>query len=258
MHDAETAWPQRRAGRPVGGVRALSLGLRPDPLELVCPVAGIRALRAALEAGADTVCYAASSATENLALALVEAVGYAHERGRRLLLALDGHPGPAALDAYRRAIEAAGEAGADGLLLDDLGVMVCALETQPQLRRHLSAAAAATTPEAIRFHAEILGVRRVALPARMTLEAIATLRREIDVETEAVVAGSAEARATAARLAGLQAAGIDAIMIEAQSLDLGTEAVVRGFRRALDALADGRVPPASDDAWADALLGDRH
>ena len=73
----------------------------------------------------------------------------------------------------------------DAIIAADLAVLAHMADRHPGARLHLSVQAAASTPEAIRFYAEAYGVRRVVLPRVLSVEEIAALTAEIDVETEA-------------------------------------------------------------------------
>jgi len=174
----------------------VAASLHPDPLELVCSAATPAALRAAVDAGADAVRCEVGDATDARpdagldgdGAALADGVRYAHRGGARVVVALESFARPGALDLYRRAVDRAAAAGADAIVVADMAVLDYAARTHRELRRHLSAQAGAGTPEAIRFHRASWGVARVVLPRALTVEEISRLDREIDVETEVVVA----------------------------------------------------------------------
>ncbi|NBB71445.1 MAG: U32 family peptidase [Alphaproteobacteria bacterium] len=176
----------------------MAASLHPDPLELVCPADTPAALRAAVDAGADAVRCGfgdASAARDRpgfdvAAPEFADAVRYAHRGGARVLVAIETFARPGALDLCCRAVDRAAAAGADAVVVADLAVLDYAARTRPELHRHLSARAAARTPEAIRFYREGWAVRRVVLPRGLTVEEISRLDRAIEVETEAVVAAA--------------------------------------------------------------------
>jgi len=166
-------------------------------MELVCPAGTPAALRAAVEAGADAVYCGFADETNarnfpglNFSRGeLAQGVAYAHERGAKVLVAINtfaraGDPGP-----WRRAVDDAAAAGADAVILADIGVLDYAAHARPGLRRHLSVQAAASNAAAIRFYAEAFGVARVVLPRVLTVREIAALNAAIDVETEVFVFG---------------------------------------------------------------------
>ena len=81
------------------------------------------------------------------------------------------------------------DCGADAVILADLGLLAHAAERRPNLRLHLSVQAAAANADAINFYAREFGVKRVFLPRVLTVQEIAAINREIDVETEVFIFG---------------------------------------------------------------------
>jgi putative protease len=80
-------------------------------------------------------------------------------------------------------------AGADALILADIGLLDYASRRYPKQRLHVSVQAAAANPDAIRFYAEMFGVRRVVLPRVLTVQEIAAITKETVCETEVFVFG---------------------------------------------------------------------
>lgn len=166
-------------------------------IELVCPAGSPAMLRAAVEAGADSVYCGMRDDTNarnfpglNFSPAeLADSVAWAHDRGARVLLAVNTFARAGAGDRWRASVDAAAASGVDAVIVADLGVLAHARKAHPDLRLHLSVQAAAGSPEAIAFYAEAYGVKRVVLPRVLSVEEIAALMREITVETEAFVFG---------------------------------------------------------------------
>lgn len=166
-------------------------------MELVCPAGTPAALRAAIAAGAHAVYCGFADETnarnfpglnfsrEELAAGAV----HAHARGARLLVAINTFPRAGHETIWHRAMADAEDAGADAVILADIGLLARAAERHPRLRRHLSVQAAAANPDVINFYAETFGVRRVVLPRVLTVDEIAAINRDVDVETEAFVFG---------------------------------------------------------------------
>jgi putative protease len=167
------------------------------PLELVCPAGTPAALRAAVDAGADTVYLGFRDETNarnfpglNFSRAeLEEGLAYAHARGARIYVAVNtfpeaGNPGP-----WRRAVDDAAGFGADAVIIADIGLLDYACEHHPALRRHLSVQASASSAEAIGFYHEAFGIRRVVLPRVLTIADIAELNARIPVESEVFAFG---------------------------------------------------------------------
>ncbi|MBN2629527.1 MAG: U32 family peptidase [Rhodobacteraceae bacterium] len=166
-------------------------------MELVCPAGTPAALRAAVEAGAHTVYCGFADETNarnfpglNFDRAeMAEGIAFAHARRAKVLIAINTFPHAGAEPLWHRAIDDAAKCGADAVILADIGLLAYAAERHPDLRRHLSVQAAAANADVINFYAETFGVRRVVLPRVLTVDEIAAINREIDVETEVFVFG---------------------------------------------------------------------
>ncbi|BBF94178.1 ubiquinone anaerobic biosynthesis protein UbiU [Blastochloris tepida] len=166
-------------------------------LELVCPAGTPAALDAAVAAGADTVYCGFNDETNarnfpglNFSRAeLADSIARAHARGCNVLVAINTFPRAGDIDLWHRAIADAEAAGADAVILADLGLLAHAREKHPNLRLHLSVQAAAANPDAIQFYVKQFGVERVVLPRVVTVEEIAAIHREITCETEVFVFG---------------------------------------------------------------------
>ena len=165
--------------------------------ELICPAGTLAALRAAVDAGADSVYVGFRDETNarnfpglNFSRKeLAQGVGYAHARGKQVFVAINtyptaGNPGP-----WHRAVDDAADNGADAVILADVGLLDYAARSRPKLRLHLSVQASAANPEAIGLYRDAFGVRRVVLPRVLTINDIAKLNSEIDIETEVFVFG---------------------------------------------------------------------
>lgn len=164
-------------------------------MELVCPAGTPAALRAAVDAGAHAVYCGFADETNarnfpGLNFSREDmAAGVAHARGAKVLVAINTFPRAGAEGLWHRAVADAAQAGADAVILADLGLLAHAAERHPGLRLHLSVQAAAANPDAINLYAGAFGVKRVVLPRVLTVEEIAAINREVDVETEVFVFG---------------------------------------------------------------------
>ncbi|MFB3149158.1 MAG: peptidase U32 family protein [Alphaproteobacteria bacterium] len=167
------------------------------PLELVCPAGTPAALRAAVDAGADSVYLGFRDATNarnfpglNFSRQeLKEGAAYAHGHGAEIFVAINTFPEAGNLDPWHRAVDAAAALGADAVLLADIGLADYAARNHPDLRRHLSVQASASNVEAIRFYHREFAIRRVVLPRVLTIGEIAALNAQVPVETEVFVFG---------------------------------------------------------------------
>src|SRR5574337_1280825 len=166
--------------------------------ELVCPAGSLRALQAAVDAGADAVYLGLKDATNARNFAglnfddpqVREGVAYAHAHDARVLMALNTYadardPGP-----WRRAVDRAVALGADALIVADVAVMRYCRDRHPDLRLHLSVQASATSHAAIAFYRERYGVVRAVLPRVLTLEQVGDLIRHTEVDIEVFGFGS--------------------------------------------------------------------
>lgn len=166
--------------------------------ELVCPAGTPAGLRTAVEAGADAVYCGLQNATNarnfpglNFTVEeLKDAVGFAHARNAKVLLAVNTFPPAGRFSLWREAIDIAAASGVDAAIVADMGVADYAARTYPSLRLHLSVQAGASSPEAIRYHCEAFGIKRVVLPRILTVNEIAGVHRQIPCEIEAFVFGN--------------------------------------------------------------------
>ena len=167
-------------------------------LELVCPAGTPAALRAAIDAGADTVYCGYRDVTNARNYPglnfdqkeMTEGIAYAHQHGRKVLVAVNtfpeaGNPGP-----WQRALDNAAEAGADAVILADIGLLDYAMRRYPGLRRHLSVQASASNDLSISFYRDRFEISRVVLPRILSVEQIALLIKRLGIETEVFAFGS--------------------------------------------------------------------
>lgn len=166
-------------------------------LELVCPAGTPAALRSAVEAGAHTVYCGFNDETNarnfpglNFSREeMAEGIAFAHKRGAKVLIAINTFPRAGAFELWSQAIDDAARFDADAVILADLGLIDDAAQRRPDLRRHLSVQAAAANADAINFYARTFGIKRVVLPRVLTVQEIAAINREIEVETEVFIFG---------------------------------------------------------------------
>ena len=118
-------------------------------------------------------------------------------------------------------------AGADAVILADIGLLAHAAAHHHGLRRHLSVQAAAANPDVINFYAEAFGVKRVVLPRVLTVDEIAAINREIDVETEVFVFGGlcvmAEGRCSLSSYATGKSPNMNGVCSPASHVDYAEE-----------------------------------
>ena len=165
--------------------------------ELVCPAGNLPALKAAVDAGGDTVYLGFRNASnarnfEGLNFNREEAeegIAYAHRHGSKVYVAVNTSPDPQDMGPWASSIDMAGELGADAIILSDMALLDYAREKQPKLRRHLSVQASAGNYEALNYYQRAFGIRRVVLPRILTLDAIREICEKTTVEVEIFVSG---------------------------------------------------------------------
>jgi len=146
-------------------------------MELVCPAGNLTSLKAAVDHGADAVYLGFRDATNARHFAglnfrvedIAKGVDYAHQRGRRVFIAINTYPQPAGWPRWQAAVDQAAALGIDALILADIGVLDYAARRWPDLALHLSVQASATNHEAIHFYHDHFGIRRVVLPRVLSL-----------------------------------------------------------------------------------------
>ena len=166
--------------------------------ELVCPAGSLPALKAAVDNGADTVYFGYKNDTNarNFAglnfdqKAMVEGIGYAHSRGKHVLMAVNTFPQPGREADWHRAVDGAADLGVDAVILADIGLLDYASKRHPDLRLHLSVQGSATSYEAVNFAHREFGVRRAVLPRVLTLAQVDPVIQNTPVEIEVFGVGS--------------------------------------------------------------------
>ncbi|MBS0369308.1 MAG: U32 family peptidase [Proteobacteria bacterium] len=164
----------------------------PHPIELVCPAGSLPALKTAIDNGADCVYLGFKDATNARNFtglnfddkSMAEGVRYAHDRGRKVLLALNTYPQTDNWPSWTRAIDRAADCGIDALILADPGLMAYARKTHPRLRLHLSVQGSATSYDAINFYYERFGISRAVLPRVLSLAQVEHVIANTPVEIE--------------------------------------------------------------------------
>jgi putative protease len=167
-------------------------------LELVCPAGTPAALRAAVNAGADAVYCGFRDCTNARNYPglnfdpdeLREGIAYAHGRDCKVLVAINTFPRAGDAGPWHRAVDQAAAAGADAVILADIGVLDYATNHHPGLRRHLSVQASAANAPSIAFYRENFDVKRVVLPRVLSVEDVAALVAESGIEIEVFAFGS--------------------------------------------------------------------
>ncbi|OQB16050.1 MAG: putative protease YhbU precursor [Firmicutes bacterium ADurb.Bin193] len=163
--------------------------------ELLAPAGDRDALLAAVEAGADAVYLAgkrfgARALAKNFTDAEIEwAVDYCHLRGVKVYITVNTLISDRELSEALKFIAFINDIGADGVIIQDLGVALLAREVAPELSLHASTQATVyDSAGAVYF--EKLGFRRVVLARELTAQKIKEITSSVNIETEIFVHGA--------------------------------------------------------------------
>jgi putative protease len=167
-------------------------------MELVCPAGNLPSLKAAVDNGADAVYVGFKDDTNARHFAglnfnersFEKAVRYAHDRERKIFVAINTYPQPNGFKRWEAAVDQAANLGIDALIVADMGVLEYACQQWPELRLHLSVQASVTNAEGIRFYHENFAIRRVVLPRVLAVNQVARVIRDSPVPVEVFGFGS--------------------------------------------------------------------
>ncbi len=169
--------------------------LRVKP-QLLAPAGGRAQLEAAVWAGADAVYFGLDSglnarvrAASFTAAELAETMGFLHERGVKGFLTLNTLVFDEELSAAEAMIADAARAGVDALIVQDPGVARLAQAVAPNLPLHASTQMSITDAGGVAF-ARDLGFKRVVIGRELSVDEIANVVRDSDLEIEAFVHGA--------------------------------------------------------------------
>lgn len=165
--------------------------------ELLAPAGDLEKLRFAAAYGADAVYLAGQrfgmrAAAANFDdTALREGIAWAHARGVKCYITVNIMPSCRDLPALPAYLELLQDAGADALIVADVGVIRLAHKYAPRVPLHISTQTSILNHEAANFWAD-LGAERIVLARELSLEEIAEIRAKTPktLEIEAFVHGA--------------------------------------------------------------------
>jgi U32 family peptidase len=179
--------------RPSGTLSSGPGRIRP---ELLAPAGDADSLRAAIENGADAVYFGlnhgfnARARATNVALdALSETFAFLHARGVKGYVTLNTLIFQDELPVLAETVRQLALAGADAVLVQDLGVARLIREIAPDLPIHASTQMTLTSAENIRV-AERLGIERVVLARELSIDEIRKIHAQTSLPLEAFVHGA--------------------------------------------------------------------
>src|SRR6478736_5694607 len=162
--------------------------------EVMSPAGYWPQLRAAIEAGADAVYFGlkhfTARAKVGFSLAeLPEVMATLHRRGVKGYITFNTLVFNHELDEAARALGEIAEAGADAIIVQDIGIVGMARRIAPDLEIHGSTQMSVTSAEGVRL-AQSLGVSRVTLARELSLAEVRAIREATDCELEIFVHGA--------------------------------------------------------------------
>jgi putative protease len=169
----------------------MGIGVKP---EIMSPAGYWPQMRAAIEAGADAVYFGlkhfTARAKVGFSLAeLTEVMATLHARGVKGYVTFNTLVFDHELAEAARAIEAIAEAGADAIIVQDLGVLKLARQMATGMQLHGSTQMSATSADGVRL-AQSLGATRVTLARELSLAEVRAIRSQTDCELEIFVHGA--------------------------------------------------------------------
>jgi putative protease len=168
--------------------------MAPRKPEVMSPAGYWPQLRAAIEAGADAVYFGLKhfTARAKVGFSLVElpeVMATLHRRGVKGYVTFNTLVFNHELDEAARALAEIAEAGADALIIQDVGVVRMAKRIAPDLEIHGSTQMSVTSADGVRL-AQSFGVSRVTLARELSLADVRAIREATDCELEIFVHGA--------------------------------------------------------------------
>jgi putative protease len=166
----------------------------PRKPEIMSPAGYWPQLQAAIEAGADSVYFGLKrfSARAKVGFSLVElpeVMRTLHKRGVRGFITFNTLVFEHELKEAAQTIAALAEAGADALIVQDLGIVRLAHSIAPDLELHASTQMSITNVEGVQL-AQSYGVHRVTLARELSLDEIRAILAKTNCELEMFVHGA--------------------------------------------------------------------
>ena len=162
--------------------------------EIMSPAGYWPQLRAAIEAGADAVYFGLKHFTARAKVGfelseLPEVMATLHRRGVKGYVTFNTLVFQHELDEAARALASIAEAGADAIIVQDVGVVRMAKAIAPDLEIHGSTQMSITSADGVRL-AQQFGVSRVTLARELSLAEVRAIREATDCELEIFVHGA--------------------------------------------------------------------
>ncbi|MBO4981222.1 MAG: U32 family peptidase [Lachnospiraceae bacterium] len=164
-------------------------------VELLAPAGNKEGFYGAIHAGADAVYlggsrFGARAYAENFTEEdLTECIRYAHLWGRKVYLTVNTLVKEAEFGELSGYLKPYYEAGLDGVIVQDIGVLAFLQETFPGMELHASTQMTLTGTEGVRLLQE-MGVCRVVPARELSLREISAIKQETGVDIECFIHGA--------------------------------------------------------------------
>ena len=164
-------------------------------VELLAPAGSYEAFQGAVDAGADAVYlggeqFSARAAAQNFTTKeILRALDYAHGRGRKIYMTVNTLFKEREMWEVIPYLTPFVAAGLDGVIVQDFGLLRLLKEHFPQVKLHASTQMMVTGIYGARL-LKTYGVERVVPARELTLQEIAAIRREAEIEVEAFIHGA--------------------------------------------------------------------
>lgn len=148
-----------------------------DKIELLSPAGNLEKLKIAVLYGADAVyiggnLFGLRANADNFTFSeMEEGAKFAHDKGRKVYLAVNILPHNHDIELLPDYIEKAAKTGIDAMIVSDAGTIGMIKEIAPHMEIHLSTQASCTNWRSAKFWHD-LGVKRIVLARELTLEEI--------------------------------------------------------------------------------------
>src|SRR5471032_646259 len=221
--------------------------------ELLAPAGDEESLRAAVAAGADAVYFGlqggfnARARADNFPVAdLPRVFDFLHSRNVQGFVTFNTLVFDKELPVAEEALAAIAKAGADAIIVQDLGAARLASAVCPELPLHASTQMTISSAEAASIAAS-LGVTRVVLPRELSIDEIARMAAGTDLELECFVHG--------ALCVSWSGQCLTSEALQHRSANRGQCA--QSCRLPYDLIVDGEPSPAREDEQLKYLLSPR-
>lgn len=165
------------------------------PVKLMSPAGSLEGAALALDNGADAL-YAGVT---NLSMRpkrvefketnLKSLVDLVHQRGKEIYITMNVCPKPADVDLYKQKLAEVYQAGADAVIVSDVGMMAYIKQTYPDLPVHVSIMTSVVNSEAARFYKDQGAAVVVVSRSLSSIDEVRAITQNVDVDIELFIHG---------------------------------------------------------------------